>query len=183
MPWRMVATASLIAGIAIGGVKMLSSDHQRPDFDAAARFIEHTGNPGAPVVEVPEPTPGPQTALEEALAAPGKFLPTDRHVFSLGLPSSQTRFANVRRGGSLGLFLPIPSPQAVARQAAAAAHGGTLFVVAADLPLAQLRAFPGQLSEFLAALPPQYHEVETRSFAGISIFHIGVHVLEGRGSK
>jgi hypothetical protein len=183
MPLRVVAIGSLVAGFAIGAVKMLDSDHQRPDFDAAARFIERTGNPGAPVVEVPEPTPGPQTALEAALAAPGQPLPTDRHVFTLGLPSSQTRFAVVRRGGALSPVLPVPSPKAVAQQAARAAHGGTLFVVAADLPLEQLRAFPGQLSEFLAALPPQYHEVETRGFSGLSIFHIGVHVLEGSGSK
>ena len=77
----------LLPGFAIGAVKTLDSDNQRPEYAAAARFIEHTGDPGAPVVEAPEPTPGPQTALEAALAPEGDALPPDRKVLTLGLPT------------------------------------------------------------------------------------------------
>jgi hypothetical protein len=177
--FRLAAVASLVAGFAIGAVKMLDSDNQRPEYEAAARFIERTGDPGAPVVEVPEPTPGPQTALEAALAPSGAALPEGREVLTLSLPSSQTRFAVVRRGGALNSLLPVPSPARLAHQAARDARGGTIFLVGADVSLETLRVFPGPVSDFLAALPPSYHEVESRSFPGLSIFPIAVHVLEG----
>jgi hypothetical protein len=178
-PLRWAAVLSLLAGFAIGAVKTLEAKNQRPDYAAAARFIEHTGDPGAPVVEAPELTPGPQTALEAALAPEGDALPPDRKVFTLGLADSRTRFRAVKMGRALNSTLPVPDPATVARQAARDADGGTLFLVGADLTLEQLRAFPGPVSEFLRALPPTYHEVESRSFPGLSIFPLGVHVLEG----
>jgi hypothetical protein len=182
-PLRWAAVLALLAGFAVGAWVTLEAKNQRPDYAAAARFIEHTGDPGAPVVEVPEPTPGPQTALEAALAPKGDFLPSDRQVLTLGLASSGTRFAAVKAGGALNSTLPVPTPAVVARQAARDAHGGTLFLVGADLTLEQLRAFPGPVSDFLRALPPTYHEVEFRRFTGLSIFPIGVHVLEGSKAK
>ena len=183
MPLRLAATALVIAGFGIGGVRMLATANQRPEYDAAARFIESAGDPHAPAVEVPEPTPGPQTALEAALAPRGQALPTGRHVYTLDLPDSRARFNVVSHGGVLNPSMPLPAPQKVARQAARDAHGGTIFLVAGDLSLAQFRQLPGAVSEFLAALPAGYHEVESRSFPGASIFPLGVHVLEGkRGS-
>src|SRR5262249_46602369 len=139
--------------------------------------------PGAPVVEVPQPTPGPQTALEAALAPKGDALPPDRRVFTLALPSSRTRLNAVRGGGALNAALPVTNPVTVACQAARAADGGTLFLVSADVPIATLRVFPGPVSQFLAALPVGYHEVESRGFTGLSIFPLGVHVLDQNKAK
>jgi mannosyltransferase len=178
-PFRVAAVAALVAGFTIGAVKMLDTKYQRPDYDGVAAFIERSSAPGDPVVDSHEPTPGPQTAMEAALAPHGQPLPRGRQVFEVGFPTFQTRLDAVRRGGALNAELPVPSSQQLAAQAVRAAGDGRLFVVGPAASLEILRSFPGPLADFLAALPPRFHEVEYRSFPGLSIFPIGVHVLDG----
>jgi hypothetical protein len=175
---RWAASGLLLAGFAIGAVQMLSKDNQRPDFAAAAHFIEDTGVRGSPVVELPTATPGPQSAVEAALAPKGEPLPRDRRIFVLGFPTLQERIALNRRG--LNLFVPVPhsTPQEVASDAAALAGDGTLFLVDERGNLDQLRGSPTtNVAQFLAALPPRFHEVDSRTFPGINL--VGVHVLIG----
>jgi len=71
------------------------------------------------------------------------------------------------------------SPQEIAGEAARQAGNGTLFVVGPSGSLAAVRAFPGPLSSFLDALPPRFHAVASRRFAGPVVFGFGVHVLRG----
>jgi 4-amino-4-deoxy-L-arabinose transferase-like glycosyltransferase len=178
---RTVAICLLIAGVGIGAVRMIDGDNRRPDYDAAAAFIERTGNPRSPVVDLPQFTPGPQMPLEAAMAPNGAAAPPDRSIYELGFPTLPERLELTRRGESLyqaGTRAPVP-PETIARQAARAAGDGTLFVVGPPANLDLLRAFPGSLATFLAALPPRFHEVESRRFPGPSVFAVGVHVLSG----
>ena len=179
---RWAASGLILAGFAIGAAQMLSEDNQRPDFAAAARFIERTGDPGSPVVDLPTMTPGPQSAMEAALAPTGEALPSDRRVLVLGFPTLQERIDLNRRG--LNLFVPVPhaTPQEVAGQAAALAGDGTLFLVDERGNLDQLKGSPTtNVAQFLAALPPRFHEVDSRAFPGID--PVGVHVLSGSGQS
>jgi hypothetical protein len=180
-PIRTVAIGLLIAGVGIGAVKMLDGDNRRPEYDAAAAFIERTGSPRSPVVDLPQFAVGPQMPLEAALAPNGAALPPDRPIYELGFPTLPERLEITRRGESLyqaGAGTPVP-PETIGRQAARAAGNGTLFVVGPPANLNLLRAFPGPLATFLAALPPRFHEVESRTFPGPFVFAIGVHVFSG----
>jgi 4-amino-4-deoxy-L-arabinose transferase-like glycosyltransferase len=179
-PIRWAAVALVLAGFALGGAKMLDRDNQGPDYDAAADFIERTGDPGSPVVDVPTNTPGPQTGMEAALASEGAPLPGNRQVLELGFPTFEQRLDLNRRGLSLFEPVPYPSEQEIARRAAQLAGNGTLFVVDGSARLDQVREFPSAFERFLAALPPRFHEVAWRVFPGISNNVVGVHVLSGR---
>jgi hypothetical protein len=178
---RILTVALLLGGFAIGGVKKLDTNQRRPDYDGVADFIERTGNPRAPVVELKQPSPGPQTAMEAALADPGKPLPTDRHVYPLGVAPMAARLNRARTGPpSLLAPLPTPTDQQYARLAARDAGDGKLFIVGpAHLTLAQLSAPGFPLAAFMSALPPRFHEVETRDFPGLYVFGLTVHVLGG----
>jgi hypothetical protein len=180
-PLRTVAIGLLIAGVGVGAVKMLDGDNRRPEYDAAAAFIERTGDPRSPVVDLPQFTPGPQMPLEAALAPNGEALPPGRPIYELGYPTLPQRLELVRHGQSLSRTASPISPATVARQAARAAGNGTLFVVGPPGRLDVLAAIPGPLASFLAALPPRFHphQLESRDFAGPSIFGIGVYVLDG----
>jgi hypothetical protein len=180
-PIRVAAVGALLAGFAIGGVKMLDSGNQRPDYDGLAGFLKSTAAPGDPIVDLPQPTPGPQTAMEAALAPHGQARPpADRPVIEIGFPTLQTRLDAVRHGGTYTAFLHVPPPQQLAAKAAADAHAndGKIYLVGPDVPLPRLRALGGTVGDFLAALPPGYHEVERRSYPGLFIFPIGLHVLQ-----
>lgn len=176
---RWAATGLLVGGFAIGAFKMLETSNQRPDFDAAAAFIERTGAPGSPVVDLPQPSPGPQTPLEAALAPKGAPLPRDRPVLELSSPTFQTQLQLSRQGQPLSPATPRPSAQSIAQQAARLAGSGTIILVDGTAGVAELRRTPGPIADFLAALPHRFHEIGSRSFSGLA--PIGVHLLSGGG--
>jgi hypothetical protein len=180
--------ALLVGGFAIGAVRMLDIDSQRPEYEEAASFIERVGAPGDPVVEVPAPSPGPLTPLGDvALNRHGESGARRRPVMRLGAPplSVAIRARPYER-------LPAPPPQAIARRAARLARGGTLFVVApGSAPVGALRsasvtaesaglgpafgdgppsvfmtAALSPLRSFLRALPASFRHVGTRTFRG-----------------
>lgn len=181
---RTASVALLITGFSIGAVKLVEDSHRRPDLAGAASFIEANGEPDSPVVDVPQFSPGPQMAMEAALAPDGDAAPPDRSVFELGTPTLAERLAINRRGKSFDPSVPPVVPEQVALQAARTAGDGTIFVVVpAHAPLDQLRVGSSPLASFLSALPTRFHEVDSRSFAGPSIagleFGAEVHVLSG----
>jgi hypothetical protein len=183
-PIRIVAATLLVGGYAIGGVKMLDQDHQRPDLARVAEYIERNGEPGSPVVEVPQPTPGIQTPMEAALAPQGEALPPDRRVLPLGFPTFGALLDARRRDLPALTPLPIPPDQDVARRAAALAGTGTLFLVTTGTgSIEELRSLPGPAAGFLAALPPRFHEIGSRSVPGVSFWDVTVHVLRGDGGR
>jgi hypothetical protein len=163
---------------------MLDHDHQRPDLASAAAYIERNGEHGAPVVEVPQPTPGVQTPMQAALAPQGDALPPGRRVLPLGFPTFGALLDARRRDLSALTPLPIPSDQEVARRAAAIAGTGTIFLVTTGTgSIDELRTLPGPAAGFLAALPPRFHEVGSRSMPGVSFWDVTVHVLRGDAGR
>lgn len=188
---RAAAVAALIAGFAVGAVKMLDADQQRPDFLGAAEFIEQRGEPGSPVVELAQPTPGPTTGMETALAGMGNSVPAGRSVLPLGYASFSDRIEARRVDGPGGVggvdvleALPIPSPESLAARAVREADGGPIFLVTGDASLEYLKAMEAApVDDFLAALPPGYREVESSRFPGLWIFPLRVHVLERAGNR
>jgi hypothetical protein len=179
-PMRYLATGLLIAAFAIGAVKMLDADNQRPDLAGAIDLIEESGPPTAPIVDQPQPTPGPQTNLEAAIAPKGEPLPPDRSIFEIGFPTYQTLIEARRRGEGILSPHPTPTPEQLARDAAAAAGDGPIFLVTwSPASLDVFERTPGQVGDFLKALPPRFHEVEFRTYPGLWINQVGVHVLDG----
>jgi mannosyltransferase len=179
-PIRYVTTALMLAAFAIGAVQMLDRDNQRPDLADAVSFIERSGPPDSPIVDQPQPTPGPQTNLAAALAPKGKLLPSDRPLFEIGFPTTQTLIEARRNGTPILTPHPTPSPEAIAREAARLAGNGKIFLVTwGTASLDVFQRTPGEVGDFLNALPPRFHEVEFRTFPGLWINAVGVHVLSG----
>lgn len=150
---RLAATALVISGFAVGAVKLMKVSYQRPDYQAAASFIDRRGQSGDPVLDWSVPTPGPLTALDVALDQRGLRSFDRRLVYRLGSPSLQ-----VWLRAKPFTKLPVVRPEEVVRQVQHLAHGRRFFVVAAGplgsafaqatgkgFPLIKLRTFPGSL--------------------------------------
>ena len=112
---RIAAAALAVAAFALGAAKMLEPRYQRPDYQAVAELIERHARPGDVVIdESGVLSPGPLTGLDVTLQKPIA-------VFRAGIPAE--------RDHPFGLYDRIvPLPEATSA-AAAAAHGGRLFVV------------------------------------------------------
>ena len=187
-PLRGVAVVLLLAGFGIGALKLVEDANRRPDMEGAARFIESRGPPGAPVVEAPQFSPGPQMAMEAALAPAGAAAPPDRSVFELGNPTLAERLEINLRGKAFDPRVPPVAPEQVARQVARIAGEGTVFVVATgDVPLNRLRSGTSPLARLLRALPARFYEIDSKAFAGPNIsgleFGADVHVLSAKPSR
>jgi 4-amino-4-deoxy-L-arabinose transferase-like glycosyltransferase len=171
-PLRYTATALVIVGLAIGGVKLSEAAHQRPDYKSAAAYIDQIDRGRAPVVDLAALSPGPPTATEAALALDRPADP--RPVLRIGIPPIDVVLAHPPYTS-----LPALPGGVVARQAAAIAGNGTMFIVApTGVPVSRLEATrrqhtkstaPGSLArfaEFLGALPKRFHPVTSRTFPG-----------------
>jgi 4-amino-4-deoxy-L-arabinose transferase-like glycosyltransferase len=182
MPWRAGALALVLVGFLLGGLKLSQTAQQRPDYDSAAAFIVQHSAPTAPVVDLPAPSPGPPTETDAALALarPGEHHP----VLRLGGPP----LAEVLRSPAY-TSLPAPSGLVVARQAAALAGEGELFLILpARVPIGKLAAARrrhvvsgtgalADLAEFLSALPARFHLVTSRTYPGL--FPVSVYAYRG----
>jgi 4-amino-4-deoxy-L-arabinose transferase-like glycosyltransferase len=155
---RLIAVGLVLGAFGIGAVQMLRADSQRPDYKAVARSIESFGSRGDPVVEMPQPTPGPLTPVGDVALNHFRQSKPERYpVLRLGFPP-RAELLGARPYASP----PVPSTEAIARQAADLARHRRLFVVVpAGNPLALLL-----LGGFQGALPRRLHAVETRSFSG-----------------
>jgi 4-amino-4-deoxy-L-arabinose transferase-like glycosyltransferase len=180
--WRLAALALALAAFVIGDLELLESSNQRPDYAAAATYIDRTDHQGAPVVVLVEPTPGPPTAIEAALALDGSLR---RHpVLRIGLPP----LLAVLSAPPYAPLAPLRG-EVVAREAATLAGDGTLFVVAptaatlSRLEALRRRHFRGGAGEldlfnaFLGALPARFRPVAARTFKGF--FPVTVYVYRG----
>jgi hypothetical protein len=175
-PLWTLAVGLTVAAYAVGAARMLGERAQRPDIDAAVSYIGHTGQPNDPIV-CQCLSAGPLSELDVALDDAG--LSHDHPVLRLGAPSrAETTRPLTGPNPQPGLFYPSPlPPQAVADQAAARAHGGTIFLVTYTL-YGDLRAAyaalspPGHLvaerQQFLAALPGQYRVADRKSYTASS---------------
>jgi Dolichyl-phosphate-mannose-protein mannosyltransferase len=149
----LAAPALAIGAFAIGAVKMLDTDFQRPDYEAVAAFIDDHAGPGDVVVDGAIVSPaGAPTGLDLTLRG--------RHtVFRLG--QSEVQYDPFR-------ILALPPPTAdVIRRAAAARPRRLLLVLAPQSQTAR---------EAIAALPPGYRRAASGTFAGYD--RIAVVVFE-----
>jgi hypothetical protein len=175
---RAGAVTLVLAAVAIGGVKMLYSRNERPDYAAAASFIDHAGAATDPVIEVPFPTPGPLTAMHVALRN------SSHPLFQLGSPSISAQL-NARATGvgpCASAFLPPTPAPAIALQATTGAGTRGLFLVTlGSLSLDTLRKnSDGPSAQFLAALPPRYGYVETKRFPGLAGGSVSIYVFRDK---
>jgi Dolichyl-phosphate-mannose-protein mannosyltransferase len=178
-PMRFASIGLLLVAFGIGAAKMLDKDNQRPDYAGVVAFIEESGPPDAPVVDLTQGTPGPQTELQAAFAPNGEPQPSDRRILTIAFPTYESLIDARRRGVPILTALPIPSPQAIAQQASGLATGGRIYLV---LPGAasfdQVRATPGPVADFVTALPAGFREVASRTFPGLYYGDESVYVLE-----
>jgi hypothetical protein len=157
--WRPVAAGLAIAAFAIGAVKMLSTRYSRPDYRAAARYVERTARPGDVVVDVTGVlSPGPPTALDAALRGRRPVIrggtPAERdHPFGFGDP-------------------PVPLDAAL-RQAVAAAHGNRVLVVSNRFPQ-RISGIERRTAPVRLSVPPPYRLVATRDYPGIALTSVDV---------
>jgi hypothetical protein len=170
-PVRVVATGLVLAGFAIGALKMTSPDVQTPNVDSAAAFIERVGECGDPVV-TESVFAHPLTELEVALANLGKSAQRCHPVIRLDWPSlgEELRALEGPHGQPLSFSAPRPQPRFVAQRAAALARTGDLFLVAPiDVPPKDFVYFPAAaVTQFLSALGTQFHFVRQVNFGGFS---------------
>lgn len=163
-PARIGASALLVAGLAIGAVRMQSPDGRRPDYKGVARFIADRGGLDAVTVDLAGFSPGALTQLDAA-AAPGQAMPTRPTILRLARPTlaDQVR-ADLPGGAGQFAALPVASPEAVALRAARLARGRDIYLV--DPVILQSTVLAAVVDRFRAALPAGYRTVGRRRFAG-----------------
>ncbi len=151
---RLLATALVVASFAFGAAKMLAPRFQRPDYRALARFVERTASPGDVVIEGKILSPGPLSGLDAALDGPFR-------VFRAGQPQE--------RDHPFAVFDPVLPLAEVGRQAARAAQGRRIFVVATKetVDLLGHQVGDGWLD--------RYRRVEVVSWPGIIRLAVGVY--------
>lgn len=140
---RYVSAVLVTAGLALGAVKMFEARYSRPDYAAAARFVDKRAQPGDVLVDgTARLSPGPSSALD---AVSKRRIPTVRgdspqetdHPFTVFDPS-----------------VPI---QAAISRAGALARGRRIFLVALIDPTAPAPPAP----------PRGYHVLARRTLPGI----------------
>jgi mannosyltransferase len=122
---RPFAAALVVVAFVIGGLQLLPSDHQRPDYRAAIAFIDHRSSATDPIAELPGPSPGPLSEVDAAVAGDGPWMNERRPILRVGQASRAAVIAAAPYA-----TLPAPSPRTLAATAARLAGGGNLFVVA-----------------------------------------------------
>jgi hypothetical protein len=152
---RVVATALVITAFAIGAANAISLDEvRRPDYKAAAEFVDRHAGPNDPVVDVnPLYAPAPPTSIQASLSEP--------HPFARLGPTA------------FGLWTSLPVDQLQDR-ALAAAEGGRLVLVAdgprTSEPVTDPRPAPG-VADWI---PDSFTLVESATFdsglVGVSAF-------------
>jgi hypothetical protein len=170
-PVRVVATGLVLAGFAIGGLKMTSPVVQTPDANAAAAYIERVGQCGDPVV-TNTIFAHPLTEFDVALANLGGSAQECHPVIRLGWPplSEELSALDGPHGQPLPFSAPPQRPRVVARRAAALARNGTLFLVMPNDPTyKEFAYFPtAPVTQMLSVLVGQFHFVRRVTFSGFS---------------
>jgi hypothetical protein len=143
-PFRIAATALVLGAFALGAVKSLDPEAQRPDYRGVAEFVDRSAGPEDPVVDDPPAAPAPVTTLQVSLE--------ERHPF-----------IQVRERALLTRFLGYPAPSTAAvRRRAASAEGRRLVAVASGPPR-EIERPPPDVARWL---PRGFELTETRRYRG-----------------
>jgi mannosyltransferase len=156
---RLVAAALAIAAFAIGAAKMLTTRYQRPDYAAAARYVDDHARAGDVVVDATGVlSPGPPTALDATLDG-------DRRVIRAGAPAE--------RDHPFGFGDRVVPLDDAVRQAVAAAQGKRVFVVSTRFPQ-RIAGIERRTAPVRPALPAPYRLVASRDYPGIALTSVDV---------
>ena len=166
-PLRIAAASLLVAGFGIGAATMLDSAHQRPDYEAAARFVERDSSARDVVIDASVLSPGPFAGLDVALDEP-------RQVLRAGAPQE--------REHPFGFLDPVQPLDNVVHNAVAAAHDGPILVVSlrGDLQVPGLPATYTQVARLVEErLPDRYRRIATQVYPGILPAEVRVYEKPG----
>jgi 4-amino-4-deoxy-L-arabinose transferase-like glycosyltransferase len=163
---RYVAALLVVAALAIGAVKMLEQRYSRPDYRAAAHFVERTAGPRDVVVDgTGVLSPGPLSGLDAVTSLP-------QRTFRAGAPQE--------REHPFGLADPnVPSRRAIARAVAAAGGHSILMVeLIPPTPGQSPRETVRSLMARSGTPPAPYRLVDSRIYPGI--VYLSVQTYERR---
>lgn len=162
-PLGALATGLVLASFVIGAVKLFEPRFRRPDFQAAAHFIDRTARPGDVIVDEATLSPGPIGPLDVALREPYP-------VLRFGRPQQNDH--------PFALFDRVAPVGEVAGHAVALAQGHRIIVVATSIDdskdLAPVVKFvvPAITDQIVPELPRTYRKVASRVFPGIVRLHV-----------
>ncbi|MGH9205465.1 MAG: hypothetical protein ACRD1G_02730, partial [Acidimicrobiales bacterium] len=168
-PLRLVAVALTLGAYAVGGAMMLGAGAQRPNSNAVVAYIDRVGANGDPIVSQ-SLFANPLSELDVSLADTG----TSKHhpVIRLGSPPLAEQLSHLADPHPQTTLFgpPVTPPALVARQAAALAPHGTIFLVSPSAPVPiLLKYYPNSpVSLFYRALPPGFRIVGHLTYSGFS---------------
>ena len=162
----LIAGTLTVACFALGAARLLTSEHRRPDYQAAADFIDRRAGPGDAIVDVTAVlSPGPLSPLDVTLRRPHR-------IFRAGAPEE--------RASPFGFDdRPVPLAEALPR-AIAAAPGGRIFFVATIFPQ-QIAGLERRTKRMKSEFPARYHVIEGRRYPGIAITAVTVYADRSPG--
>lgn len=116
---RVIAAGLAVASFAIGAVKLLDERYERPNYEAAAQFVNRSAGPRDVVIdETAATSPGPVSPIDP-------FLDSPRQVFRSGAPR--------QRDHPFTVADPVVSAAQAGREAIAAANGARILLVTGGL--------------------------------------------------
>jgi Dolichyl-phosphate-mannose-protein mannosyltransferase len=161
------AVLALIA-FALGAVKMLGGDFQRPDYQGAASYVVQNARPGDVVVdETGALSPGPLTGLDVALH---RRLPIVRAQ------------APAERDRPFGFSDPIVGLQQAVVEAVAAARGHRVFLVT-NAFVTDIASLAGRVNPAPSQFPADYRLTAERVYPGLGATLVAVYADVGAQTK
>lgn len=144
---RYVAATLAVCGFAVGAVKVVQPRYQRPDFRAAAAFIDDRAEAGDVIVdETAELSPGPYSPMDLTLGG-------ELRVFRVGAPQQRDHPFNIFDAEQ-------PIPETIA-EAVAAARGRPIYYVSYLRPV----RFPAPYRIVESRRFPSFFGLDVRKYA------------------
>jgi 4-amino-4-deoxy-L-arabinose transferase-like glycosyltransferase len=160
------AVGLVVLAFAITTVAMLEPDVQRPQYEAAASFIDRTAGARDIVIDATDYSPVPPTGIDAALGG-------SHGVFHVG--QSRVQYDPFK------IIAPPLDPADVTHRAAAEADGARIYVVSSESVFARSSPLDlGLTRTVVDALPASYRLAESHVYRGI--LSLAVQVYRPRAS-
>ncbi len=175
---RWSATCLVLACFAFSAILTQDSDNRRPDYLAAARFIDENATPGSVVVDAGGLQPAPTGNLDIAFEHEDISLP----VIRLGLPSREDLAAAIAPGGTgrYSRFNVTPIADVVA-ESLELADGAPIFLVYGSGEVYGRGFDSPAAAEFEQGLGGNGREVDSREFPGFG-YNVTVREFKPSGN-
>jgi mannosyltransferase len=149
----LIAGGLAVASFGLGAGKLLTDQYQRPDYRAAARYIDREAGSGDAIIDITGVlSPGPLSGLDAALRKPHR-------IFRAGAPEERrSPFGIEDRPVTLAAALP---------KAIAAAPRGRIYVVATVFPQ-QIPGLEERTRRVKSPYPDGYREIASHLYPGIA---------------